>query len=305
MKEIEIIIGYECNNNCLFCSNQYLKQMAKKQGIKVDSEKIIERIPDNKGKDVNRLVFVGGEPTVVNDFFGIIKAAKGKGNRRISIMSNGRMLGNMSFCRKLLDEGIIDIGISIHGHNAKIHDSLTRSPGSFRQTVQGMRNLNKLGRNFVTNTVINKKNYKILPELVAFLTEYRPDLVLLTFPNPRGNAEKYFDEIVPAYSEAMPYVFKALALGKRIGQNVRTSEIPFCLMRGYEKNMQEPFFGKERRIITHVFDDILYTPYSGRDKSKFEYCKACGYNAVCEGIWTNYIKLRGFKEFVSLNREKR
>lgn len=298
MKEIEIMIGWECNNNCLFCSNQYLKQRAKKLEIgNIDSERIKSMLPSNKDKKIDTLVFVGGEPTITKDFFKIIKLAKNKGYRRISIMSNGRMLSNINFCRRLLNEGITDIGISVHGQNAGVQDSITRSHGSFKQTVWGMKNLAILDKRFMTNTVINKKNYKFLPEIVKFLSQFNPYLILLTFPNPRGNAEKYFKNIMPKYSEVLPCVIEAIQIGRNLNQNIRTSDIPFCFMEGYTDYMQELFFRKERRIISHVFRNIVYKTLSGRDKRKTRYCRTCRYSKICEGVWSNYLKIIGDSEF--------
>mgnify|MGYP001559190958 CR=1 FL=1 len=298
MEELEIMLGWECNNNCLFCSNAKLKEIAREKGkeeIKLADVKC--RITKNKKNSEEILMLVGGEPTIRNDIFEIINFARKKGYARISMMTNGRMLSNIDFCRKLLSNGLTDIGVSIHSHKAEIQDSLTRSPGSFRQTVKCLNNLNALGVRLVTNTVINKKNYKNLDKMVSFLARFKPEVITFTFPNPRGNAEKYFWEIIPKYKEVMPYVIKAIKKGRQLNQDVHISDIPICLMKGYKQNMQELFFDKERRIITHVFNDIIYTPYSGRDKSKHQYCNSCVSAGECEGVWTRYLEIYGDKEF--------
>jgi len=290
MKELELIIGWQCNNNCLFCSNQHMKNLAKEKNLEdISLEKIKENLKVNS--DNKELILVGGEPTIRPDIFEIISFAKKQGYREISMMSNGRMLSSIDFCKKLLGMGITEIGISIHGHTKEIHDSLTRSPGSFKQVVRALKNLNHLKKDFVTNTVITKKGMHSLPQLVAFLSGFRPKLITLTFPNPRGNAEEFFQEIIPKLSEAAPFVHKAIDAGKVIGQEVHACDIPLCFMKDYKESMQESFFDKERKIVTHVFPNILLTKNTGRDKSKHKSCEPCKHNSECEGVWTNYLNL--------------
>lgn len=305
MEELEIMLGWECNNNCLFCSNAKLREIAKKRSKeKISLSGIKVQISRHKEKNAEILMLVGGEPTIRKDIFEIINLARKKGYARISMMTNGRMLSNIDFCKKLFDYGLTDIGVSIHSHKAEIQNSLTRSPGSFRQTVMGLKNLNALGVKFVTNTVINKKNYKDLDKMVSFLARFKPEVITFTFPNPRGNAEKYATQVMPRYSETIPYVIKAIKKGRQLNQDVHISDIPFCLMKGYEENMQELFFNKRRRIITHVFDDIIYTPLSGRDKSRHQYCNSCVYGKECEGLWTRYLEIYGDKEFRNMESSK-
>lgn len=298
MEDLEIMLGWECNNNCIFCSNSGLRSKSRAKGMQyVNIKKIDAQLLAKKDRRIDTLIFVGGEPTVIKDFFDIIKLSRERGYNRIFIMTNGRMLSNINFCRKMFRLGVSGIGISIYGHKPEIHDNLTRVPGSFSQTVKGIINLKKINRQFMTNTVITKKNYKYLPDIVKFISKYNPYTILLSFPNPRGNAEKYFNKVVPTYSEVMPYVWEALETAKKIGQKIYTEDIPYCMMEGYEDYMQESHFNKTRTIVTHVTKEIVYTSNTGRDKSKHSSCKACKYNNICEGVWINYLKLNKSEEF--------
>ena len=73
--------------------------------------------------------------------------------------------------------------------------------------------------------------------------------------------------------------------------------IPFCQMRGYEDNIVETTMAKER-----VFADPEKTDFEfnrtrrSRGKTKGSGCASCGYDHICEGVWSNYAKEFGTSE---------
>jgi len=146
--DLEIIIGWECNNNCMFCSNPEMKKIFdSKNTEKMDVSMIKIKLSKYNPKEIKTLIFVGGEPTISKNLFELINFSIHLGFQKIFLMTNGRMLSNKSFFKKLLKYPQIELGISIHGHNSEIHDSLTRTEGSFKQTIKGMNNLKKLVKN--------------------------------------------------------------------------------------------------------------------------------------------------------------
>jgi len=82
----------------------------------------------------DEILFTSGEPTLNPDLAGVRGLAKEKGFRRDRLITNGRRLAYPSFLASLLEAGVNRITVSIHGHNAALHDSLTRTPGSFEHT---------------------------------------------------------------------------------------------------------------------------------------------------------------------------
>ena len=86
---------------------------------------------------------IGGEPTVRPDIISLIKFAKELNFDVIMIATNGRMLSYEDFARTILKAGLNSLVFSIHGHTAKLHDSLTRAPGSFKQLNKGVKNVQK------------------------------------------------------------------------------------------------------------------------------------------------------------------
>jgi len=298
MKDLEIIIGWECNNNCMFCSNPEMKRILESKGVnKIDINSIKATLNKYNSNEIDTLIFVGGEPTIIDGLFELIDFAINSGFKKIFLMTNGRRLSNILFLKKLLSYPEIELGISLHGHNTKLHDSLTRTEGSFEQTSKGMDNLKKMGKRFMTDTVINKKNYKNLPEIIKFLSTYNPSLILLSFPWPKGNAKDNFKEIIPTYSEINDKLIESLELSKKLKQNVKVMDIPYCILKKHYKFMHELDFKRERAIVTHAFEVITYGQNFGREKIKGKQCSKCKFFENCEGVWKTYVEVFGFGEF--------
>lgn len=161
---------------------------------------------------------------------------------------------------------------SLHAHKEEIHDFLTSSPGSFRETVQGIKNLKELDQCVGNQTVISKINYLLLPEIVSFLIELGIGRLQLNFIQPIGRAAKNFNLLVPRISEAIPYIKKALEILKKANTYRGTMGIPYCLLDGYMKYSQEykraKAGGDPHRVIF---------------KSKGAICRDCSYYQSCEG----------------------
>lgn len=292
MKKADIKIGFLCNNRCLFCV----------QGNKRDKignksfEEVMNQI-DEAIKDCSDVVFTGGEPTVHKDFLKFVNYARKLGFKNIQIQTNGRLFAYRDFCLESIKNGASEFCIAIHGHNAKVHDNLTCSAGSFKQTVKGIENIRSLGKEVVTNTVITKTNFRYLSEIANLLVNLDVSQFQFAFPHAIGRAGENFRLIIPRIKDVIPYVKKGLDIGISAKRRVMTEAIPFCFMTEYEEQIAE-------RIIPEakVFDaDFVVDGYSKyrKDKGKMKgtSCKKCNRYKICEGSWKEYPEKFGWKEF--------
>ncbi len=113
----------------------------------------------------------------------------------MGLCTNGRLLAYFSHCMGLIKSGINKFIIS-HGPATSIHDSLTRTPGSFAQTVQGLRNLSNLKKVYSielnTSTAITKINCKYLKNILKFLFQFDLDKIIMNVAQSRGEHWKRF-----------------------------------------------------------------------------------------------------------------
>jgi len=188
-------LGYLCNNNCIHCFLPYQDNVLTKSLGQIEEDFL-----KAKSMGIDRVSLTGGEPTIRKDIFEIIHLCKKLEFDIIQLQTNGRMLSYKNFCDKLIKSGVNDFAVSIHGHTAEIHDSITQVKGSFSETVKGIENLMKAAphlrkEHILANLVISKFNYKFLPEIVEFFHEKGFNIIELEYPRIMGNAKRNVDKI--------------------------------------------------------------------------------------------------------------
>jgi MoaA/NifB/PqqE/SkfB family radical SAM enzyme len=299
-KNLTIPTGYICNNLCRFCmeADRDARRATVENFIKKRVYHVLE-----ENRHVERVIFASGEPTLNPDLIKYVRFAKKQGFKKIAIISNGRRYAYRDFCLQLVDAGVNEFIISLHGHNQRIHDYLTRSPGSFNQTSQGLKNISalrfRLSKIFVSH-VVNKKNYKHIGSFLKYLKQFTVDHVSLLVVQPRGgNLEKNFFDLMPKYSD-LAKVMEGLLKNSpdlffsNISKNLQylsMLDIPLCF-----SDKLVPYIGYgEIRLIekNKKIKEITNIPH----KIKGEKCLVCRYLNVCEGVFENYIKNYGWDEF--------
>lgn len=295
MKRVDIKTGFVCNNNCIFCVQAHNK---------LKGNRSIDEIKENLSECRQRceiVVLTGGEVSIRDDFFEIIAYAKELGYSLIQIQSNGRMFSSLDVCKKAINAGANEFAFALHGFNAEQHDSLTRSKGSFLQTVSAIKNLRKLGCKVIMNTVVVKQNYKDLEKIAKLLVNLDVNQFQMAFVHPMGNAWQNFEDVVPRISEAAPFIHKALRIGINSGKVVMAEAMPYCMMHGYEKCIAEEITpDTEIRGKEYQNTNDFTRQRKELGKVKFEKCKKCKNDGVCEGPWKEYAEKYGDEEFEAI-----
>lgn len=288
---IDLKIGFACNNLCRFCV----------QGDKRSrfSPPPLEKLKDElkKGRKIaGGVVFTGGEPTLRGDLFELLSFARELGYGTIQIQTNGRVFASKRYCADAVAAGATEFSPALHGHSAELHDYLTRSPGSFRQTCAGIRNLKELGQHVLTNSVITRPNFRNLADLARLLVALGVDQFQLAFVHPVGTAGRNFTSVVPRFEMIAPHVMEALGEGKRAGRPVFTEAIPPCILPGYEDCVVEERIPRTKVVDAEaVIED--YREYRLKEgKLKGPECGRCRHDPACEGPWKEYPETYGFGE---------
>lgn len=291
-KRVDIKTGFICNNNCRFCvqADNKLKGNRNFDEIKKDLE--------DSRKRCDGVVLTGGEVTIRKDFLDIVKYAESLGYKTIQIQTNGRMFSDLEFCKKTIHAGATEFSPALHGYCAEQHDYLTRAEGSFMQTVRGIKNLKSLGAHVLTNSVVVKPNYRNVPDIAKLLVKLDVDQFQFAFVHPMGNAWANFDSIVPFISLAAPYIHKGLEIGIESGKSVMAEAMPFCMMKCYEEFIAEKVIPETEIKGTKSQNTYDYSEErKNQGKTKFNQCKECKWDNVCEGPWKEYPLKRGNDEF--------
>jgi radical SAM protein with 4Fe4S-binding SPASM domain len=291
-KRVDIKVGFLCNNNCKFCVQAHNRHLGNKTTEQIKQELLEAR------KTCSEVVFTGGEPTIRPDILELVSYAKKLGFKTIQIQTNGRMLAYKKFCERLIDAGATEFSPALHGHIPELHDSLTRSKGSFFQTIKGIKNLRELGQFILTNTVVVKQNYRFLEQISRLLLQLKVNQYQLAFVHPIGNAYTNYNEVVPRMSDAAPYIKKALQIGIDAGINVMVEAVPYCMMQNYEEYLSEHYIPETQIRGLNYFTDNWDDVRRLEGKNKFLQCVSCKYVFRCEGPWKEYPERYGSKEFI-------
>jgi MoaA/NifB/PqqE/SkfB family radical SAM enzyme len=292
---IDLKIGFSCNNLCRFC----VQGNKRHRFAPPPAGKLKKDLCEGR-KTADGVVFTGGEPTLRKDLLDLVSHARELGYRTVQIQTNGRVFASKKACREAVAAGATEFSPALHGHTAALHDYLTRAPGSFGQTVAGIRNLKDLGQIVLSNSVVTRPNFRNLPELASLLVALGVDQFQLAFVHPVGTAGEFFYTIVPRMAMAAPFIMRALDVGLARSIPVCTEAVPYCMLPGHEACVVEDRIPRTRVIDAEaVIED--YRRYRLEEgKLKGPACGSCRRDGVCEGPWREYPEHYGFAEFVPI-----
>lgn len=275
---IRIDLGTECNNFCIICSVR---------GEKIRKNKIKEIFNIIKNKRIESINFLGGEPTINKYIIPLIKECKRNMIKQIELTSNGRRFFYPTFCKKIIDSGLTRVHISIYGYNKKIHEAITRTPGSFRQTILGLKNLLNYNIETNANIVVNKMNEKYLYKTVELINNMNPKVhqIRLIFINPFGQA-KHKPYLIPKFLDLKREISKL----KKFKKKLVLLDFPYCVI---DNSLRGAISNKEYNIL----DNSEIKEHHPQLKQKLSSCSECKLNKKCEGIFQAYLLRYGEEEF--------
>lgn len=271
-------ITYSCVNNCEFCAtgDRIRKFVAWPR---------IERIlREHRDAGIRSLDIDGGEPTLHPKLRDTVALARELGYRQVNVTTNGRKLGDEANARALLDSGLTSLLISLHGHTAAIHDLITRAPGSFDDTVAGIRTALRVlpeSVDFGVNITISKNNVEHLQEYADFLWDMGVRKVNYQFLTPFGNA---LLDIVPPPEQAAAEVTRII---ERYGERstIFVVNAQPCLFPGLERYVLADL-QKLGRTMVFVWDEqVNLGNYLGARRVQVDQCATCPYSVSCGGFY--------------------
>ena len=303
-ERIHVNLGPVCNNNCIFCMEEDREERERVNGA-IGPDQVTQILHKNQGAE--EVCFTSGEPTMVAGLPLYVAQARDLGYVKRSVMTNGRRLSYASYLRKLVLASMNFFYISIHGHNAKLHDALVRTKGAFEQTVAGLKNvaaMRRFGVSLHTSTVVTRRNVGHLGEIYAFLREAGVQQVVFNVMQANGRADTHFERIFPPYTEIVAEMQRFLAACDEAQPDAFLVDIPLCTTEGKLPDHNRGYV--ERYVHYELIEDGLM-PVARADlddaqRIKRPECAGCRHNDSCEGVWRNYISRMGWDEFEPVTR---
>lgn len=161
----DLALTYACNNACPHCYNEPGRSAIKTMSTH-EWKSAVDRLAD---VGVPHLIFTGGEPTLHKGLAEIISHAHSLG-LICGINTNARRLSNPVFLRELVESGLDHVQVTLHSHNAAVHDKMAGT-AAFAETLAGLKAALKLRSSLhvITNTTLTRANAMEAEKTVRFL----------------------------------------------------------------------------------------------------------------------------------------
>lgn len=214
-----ILVTESCNSNCIMCPSP---EFSRRNGMVYSLDQLL-KIAAHIPSDAKHLTITGGEPFMMRkSIFELFRYLKDKFNRTsFLLLTNGRIFSIPEYSKKLqetLPENAL-IGIPVHGPNEKIHDFITQTPGSFRQTMAGIHNLLIEDLSVEIRIVVSRLNMDHLEDIADLILEKLPGISCVKMiglemtGNAAVNSEKVWIPYRLAFEKAKPAIIKLIQGG--------------------------------------------------------------------------------------------
>lgn len=248
-----------CNLNCKMCYSIDKNSCNKKE---MSTEEIFKMLKILESNNVLYLFLDGGEPLLRKDFFEILPEVTKRFCTWIS--TNGTLI-NAQVAKKLKENNVNTVFVSLHGSNAEIHEKITQTNGSFNKTIEGIKNL--ISNNVATMTTfqVSKLNKDNIEEYVNICKELKVRKINFLRPYPLGNGIENYKKYGLTASEYEVFTYKVKEICEKYDMDFGHSfgkENHNCCIQAFScdsegKLMNCPYLRFMPRLGDILTDDIL------------------------------------------------
>ncbi len=301
LKCYELILNYNCNAKCSFCSQGSFDKTPS-----ADFDAIARNMYSAYKAGYRRLGFTGGEPLIRPDILKIVSLGRSVGFRFIRVQTNGIKLADPAFCAALVKAGLTFCKFSFTTDSPAAHDRLVGVPGAWRKAMKGAANLRALKIRLGTNILVNRNNYRRLPEIIKYFLGKGITNFVVIYPVYIGGMAANAKKIGVSLPAAEKYFAAAAEVMEAAGLpgEILFLNTPPCFLKGREK----------LAIGLDLFNTVVTAPDGGMtdldansDAAKVyaPACAACALKGRCRGVDENYARIMGFEGFAPVGAAAR
>ena len=218
-----------CNLHCIHCHASGGKRLADELTTK-EAKCLLSQLAE--AKEFRMMAFTGGEPLMRSDLFELLAYSKALGFT-ITMATNATLVDD-AIARRLRRHGVVIAAVSLDGFDAKTHDMVRGSPGSFEAAVKGMQALRRAGILLHINITAMEYNMEQMERLMMLVDNLDAGILLMyqLVPVGRGrNVEKASLDL-NANERLIRFMAKAQQTTKAIMEPVAGPQYwPFLLQR--------------------------------------------------------------------------
>ena len=162
---VDMALTFKCPNNCIHCYAG-----GPHETPELNSSQWKEVINRLSQIGVFIVTFTGGEPTLRADLPELLQYAQNNG-MVTGIITNGRKLKDTNYVQALEKAGLDFVQVTLESHKPNIHDLMTATEGSWKETVVGIKNAVSSQIYVTTNTTLSKHNAPDFLRTIDYIKE--------------------------------------------------------------------------------------------------------------------------------------
>lgn len=276
-------LGFLCNQDCSFC-------WQKRDWPEPPPEQFFTWVDEFASMGLDHLFVSGGEPTTWKRLPELIERAAKTHGMRVLLQTNAIALSSTRYRERLLEAGLAVASVSLHAADAAVSDGMTRAPGTFERTVQGIAACRQAGLPVNLTCVVERTNLPGLEDharmiIDRFVTPF-PDRVSLSvaYAHPCASAdEDLFAQSLPRLDEVRAPLAQATRLLVDAGVTVTSiggCGFPACALRDASD-----------LLLALNPADLFHLDQEGRRYGAA--CSECSMKPHCIGLRAEYIRVHG------------
>jgi MoaA/NifB/PqqE/SkfB family radical SAM enzyme len=271
----------DCLQSCRFCSNP-------PTGVELSEAEMRDEIDRLAEMGYDGVILTGGEPTTSPLMLPALAHAAARGLHS-RVITNGQHLADLGFFREAAAAGLTHIHASLHSHEPRIHDFITRHPGAHAALITTLGHVPEVGVTADINTVINAYNSDHLDRIVRWIVARFPFIRHFVWNNmdPDGNRAEKNPDCIPRHHEFAESLERAMEFLHASGRSFRAERVPLCFMPKFawaSTETRKIVKGEERCI--RFLDKKGFVHQLEFLHGKGDACDVCRFDGICAGLFS-------------------
>lgn len=225
--DLLITFGFRCNLACTFCIAE--DGMDTLRGISPQTfESWLQRPEMFRG--VTRISLSGGEATLEPELVEYVQIARRvPGIQHVRLQTNAMRLADRAYLQRLIDLGVDEFFVSMHGWDEPSTAAITVRKGAFKGIMAGVEAIAASSATLFTNTCMIPDNYQHLVEIVELVAPYKPAQVSMWNQFPRLDTPQR-RHLMVRVGALQPHLLRALDRCDELGISAQVKWFPRCLL---------------------------------------------------------------------------
>jgi radical SAM protein with 4Fe4S-binding SPASM domain len=202
-----------CQNDCAFCYNVWKEDPGypREELTLADTVRLLDSVIEQSG--CKHIGVTGGEPLLSPHIFEILAHMASRGVEPV-LISNGCLLDEAAV-KKCRDYGCNYFEVSLHSNREEIHDGLSGRPGNFKEVIDGIMNVKKLGGHVTTVFVATRENIGTFKDTIEVNALLGVEWTLFNRIACGGTCISAWREMVPAPGQIRAALDAAVPVAER------------------------------------------------------------------------------------------